>query len=71
MRSGHPAACASAGSSQSPIGTTTSAGPRWAWASWWARAMAPGTSWARTGRLDQTGYSPASFSSARPDRNGS
>ena len=60
----------SAGSSQSPIGTTTSAGPRWVFASCQARAIAPGTSCGRTGWFDQTGYSPAIRSSARPVRKG-
>ena len=69
---GDPAeAYSSAGSSQSPIGTTTSAGPDASIASLYARAIAPGTSWARAGRLLQTGYSPASRSSCRPVRNGS
>ena len=40
-------------------------------ASLYARAIAPGTSWARTGKLVHTGYSPASRSSMRPVRNGS
>ncbi len=65
------AASSSAGCSQSLIGTTTSAGPAAAFASWYARAIVPGTSWARIGVCTHTGYSPASRSSARPVRNGS
>ena len=53
------ATSSSAGSCQSPIGTTTSAGPRRVRASCQARAIAPGTSCGRTGWFDQTGYSPA------------
>ena len=55
---------------QSSIGTITSAGPLPVTASWHARAIAPGTSWARTGWSTQTGYSPASPRSL-PARNGS
>ena len=70
-RDGAPAARGSAGSVQSLIGTTTSVGPLPAIASWYARAIVPGTSWARTGRLVHTGYSPARRSRWRPVRNGS
>ena len=44
-----------ASADQSSIGTITRAGPRPVAASWWARAIAPGTSWARTGWSTQTG----------------
>ena len=59
-----------ASAAQSSIGTITSAGPLPVSASWQARAIAPGTSWARTGWSTHTGYSPASPCSL-PARNGS
>ena len=45
-------AVGSASASQSSIGTITSAGPRPVTASWYARAIAPGTSCARAGCVD-------------------
>ena len=50
-----PAHSSPSGSSQSPMGTTTSAGPRRTVASCQARAMAPGTSEGCAGCVDQTG----------------
>ena len=52
---GAPAARSSAGSSQSPIGTTSSAGPLADLASWYARAIAPGTSWRASGQMPPHG----------------
>ena len=60
----------SASTSQSSIGTITSAGPSPVTASLYARAIEPGTSCGRTGWSTHTGYSPASPSSL-PARNGS
>src|SRR4029079_14579733 len=51
-------------------GTITSAGPLPVTASGNARAIAPGTSWGRTGSSTHTGYSPARPRSL-PARNGS
>ena len=59
-----------AGAAQSSIGAMTIAGPLPVSASWYARLIDPGRSWARTGWSTQTGYSPASDWS-RPARNGS
>lgn len=48
-------AVSSAEASQSSMGTMTTAGPPCVTASTWARAIAPGTSWARSGCLTHTG----------------
>ena len=70
IRSAAAGSASPAGAAQSSIGTITIAGPRCVAASCAARAIAPGTSCARTGWSTQTGYSPASLS-RRPARNGS